>query len=236
MLSGMGQGFQTALTRRTFLSLCSVLCVGGNAWAEGSKQDLPTESPRLVILPLGPELTDVELDFVRRCLEAFYDFRVEVLPRQDLPKSTYYAPRKRYRAEKLLDYLETHAPADVSRIVGLTAVDISTTKGKVFDWGVLGLATIDGRLGVLSSFRCGRGTRTAEAALIRFGKVAVHEVGHTLGLDHCPTLACLMEDAKGTVMTTDREYDLCPACRKRLQALGRQARSNPSIPWPQPSL
>jgi archaemetzincin len=234
MLQRMGFGSQSALTRRTFLSLCGLLCLGGTARAEESKPAATPSPPRLVILPLGAELTDEGLDFVRRSLEAFYDFRVDVLPRQALPKSTFYAPRKRYRADKLLDYLETQAPADAARIVGLTAVDISTTKGKVFDWGILGLATIDGRLGVLSSFRCRRGTRTAEEALVRFGKVAVHEVGHTLGLEHCPTLACLMEDAKGTVMTTDREYDLCPNCRKRLQTLGRQARSSPSIPWPKP--
>jgi archaemetzincin len=231
----MGSGSQSVLTRRRFLSLCALMCLGGATRAEGSEKEPTPEPPRLVILPLGTELTDEWLDFVRLCLEAFYDFRVDVLPRQALPKSTYYAPRKRYRAEKLLDYLETQAPADAARIVGLTAVDISTTKGKVFDWGVLGLATIDGRLGVLSSFRCRRGTKTAEEARVRFGKVAVHEVGHTLGLPHCPTLGCLMEDAQGTVMTTDREYDLCPKCRRRLQALGRQARQDPNIPWPKAS-
>jgi archaemetzincin len=116
----------------------------------------------------------------------------------------------------------------------LTAVDISTTKGSIFDWGILGLATLDGRVGVLSSFRCGRGTKTANQALVRFGKTAVHELGHTLGLDHCPVTSCLMEDGKGTVFTTDREYDLCPNCRRRLESIGRTARNNPTIPWPRP--
>ena len=211
--------------------MSGLLLFANKAWGDEPKQ---AHVPKLVILPLGDELTETDIDFVRRSLGAFFDLRIEVIARQSLPQAAFYAPRKRYRAEKLLTFLDAHAPKDAQRVVGLTAVDISTTKGAVFDWGVLGLATIDGRVGVLSKFRCGRGTKTAEQALVRYGKTAVHEVGHTLGLEHCPTAACLMEDAKGTVTTTDREYDLCPRCRARLRSLGRAARDNPTIPWPKP--
>lgn len=220
--------------RRTFLTTLGLLLCPWPVWANQARSKATGPSPRLVILPLGNGLRDPDVTFVKRCLEAFYDFRVDVLERQPLPNEAYYPPRKRYRAERLLAFLNAHAPPDAERIVGLTSVDISTTKGKVFDWGVLGLATIDGRVGVLSNFRCRRGTKTAMTALDRFGKVAVHEVGHTLGLEHCPTVSCLMEDAKGTVVTADREYDLCPRCRERLAALGRAARVNPEIPWGNP--
>jgi archaemetzincin len=236
MLLDMAQRGYQAYSRRAFLSLFGVILLERRLQAEPVAQARTADAPpRLVVLPLGSDLADPDIDFVRRCLEAFYDFRIDVLDRRSLPKSAYYAPRKRYRADRLLDFLDAEAPADAARIVGLTAVDISTTKGSIHDWGVLGLATLDGRVGVLSSFRCGRGVKTAHEALVRFGKVAVHEVGHTLGLSHCPVVACLMEDAKGTVMTTDREYDLCPQCRTRLAELGRAARANPMIPWPKPN-
>lgn len=188
--------------------------------------------PRLVVVPLGSGLTKQELGFIQRCIDVFYDFEVDIQPHQALPAQCYYAPRQRYRAERLLGFLEANAPGDASRVLGLTAVDISTTKGSVYDWGVLGLATIDGRIGVLSSFRCRRGVRHAKDALVRFGKVAVHELGHTLGLAHCPVVGCLMEDAKGTVTTLDREYELCPQCRAHVKALGREARVPSQIPWP----
>jgi archaemetzincin len=195
-----------------------------------------TRRPRVLIVPLGNGLSASELDFIDLCLLAFYDFELLRFSRTPLPKSAFYAPRQRYRAEKLLSFLDQIAPKDVDRIVGLTTVDISTTKDEVFDWGVLGLATVDGRACVLSNKRCERGTRTLKERRIRFGKVAVHEVGHTLGLPHCPTLGCLMEDAKGSVLTTDREYDLCEQCRNKLAVMGRGARSDRSLPWPQPTL
>lgn len=222
------------LTRRSLL-IAGLLCVAPLALAQSATATEAAKRPRLVIVPLGSGLTRQGLEFVQQCLEAFYDFEVEVGPYQALPSRCYYAPRRRYRADKLLDFLEAIAPRDASRVVGLTAVDISTTKGSIYDWGVLGLATIDGRIGVLSNFRCQRGVRSNSDALVRFGKVAVHEVGHTLGLEHCPTVGCLMEDAKGTVTTADREYDLCPLCRARLKALGREARVQPQIPWPRPT-
>ena len=102
------------------------------------------------------------------------------------------------------------------------------------DWGILGLATIDGKACVLSAFRCRRGVGRARARA-RLGKVAVHEIGHTLGLEHCSTVGCLMEDARGTVTTTDREYDLCARCRNILARSGRQAHPTVKPPWPKPT-
>ena len=136
-------------------------------------------------------------------LRAFYPIDVRVLPCQELPKAAYYPPRKRYRAERLLAYLNHRMPKDGWRILGLTDVDISTTKDPVADWGVMGLGELPGTATVISSFRCRKKARNAAHAIERLSKVAVHEIGHTLGLPHCPTRGCLMEDAMGKVVTTD---------------------------------
>jgi len=188
----------------------------------------------LYLQPMGPRLKDLDVDYVIKALLTFFNLPLKNLPRVKMPKEAWYAPRKRYRAEKLLDFLEERAPDDAHRILGLTGVDISTTKGKFVDWGLLGLASMNGPACVISMFRCKKGARNQMHARIRFGKVAVHEVGHTLGLPHCPTRGCLMEDARGKVTTCDREYDFCFKCRAQLKRWGREIPGDPKIPWPKP--
>jgi len=189
---------------------------------------------RVYLQPLGRTMPDVEVRLVEEALLAFYDIEVRRLDPVPLPKFAYYPPRGRYRAERLLEFLEGRRPEDGYRVLGITAADISTTKGSHADWGVLGLAGLDGRTCVLSSFRCRRGARGPDQARIRFAKTAVHELGHAFGLPHCETPGCLMEDGHGTVFTTDREYDLCADSRARLRAAGHALTQGRPIPWPRP--
>lgn len=218
---------------RLKLVLCALtipLVLTGEAEAQGKDK----AKRYLYIQPLGAELPARDVEAVQNALTTFYGLEVKMLPRAKLPKRAYYKPRRRYRAEKLLTFLERKMPKDGWRILGLTGVDISTTKGRYKDWGILGLATLDGSACVISAFRCRKKARNAAHARIRLAKVAVHEIGHNLGLEHCPKVGCLMEDAKGKVATCDREYDICPKCRTKLKRWGRSIPENPEIPWPKP--
>ncbi len=193
-----------------------------------------SEGPRriLYIQPLGEcEREQAGSGAVRRALLAFYDLEVRVLPCVELPAEAYYKPRRRYRAEKLLTFLRTRIPADGWRILGLTATDISTTKGSYVDWGLLGLGEMPGKASVISSFRCKKTARDSHHAIVRLAKVAVHEVGHTLGLPHCQNLGCLMEDAVGKVATVDREHDFCTRCRKLAAGAGVPIKVLAESPW-----
>jgi archaemetzincin len=217
-------------SRRDWLKVCAALALG-SVVLPASARAAEQAGPRWIVQPLGPTLSSVDVDFVKTSVQSFYDCNIVVAERKVLPKSAYYPQRQRYRAEKLLDYLETQLSRDADRILGLTSVDISTTKGSITDWGILGLATIDGRVSVLSSFRCRRKTRSPEEATVRLGKIAVHEIGHTLGLEHCPTTGCLMQDAEGSVLTVDHEFDLCAKCRARLNESHRLSRAPLKLPW-----
>ena len=157
------------------------------------------------------DVPDEHVEMVVAAAE-FYGFEVEVLEPVDFPDWAYYEPRHRWRAERLLDFLDEHIPLGFDRIIALTDQDISTTKGEHEDWGILGLATIAGTSSVVSYFRCQR--RVGEvSALERLYRVAIHELGHSLGLPHCETEGCYLMDALGTVDTIDRETFLCDVCR-----------------------
>ena len=141
--------------------------------------------------------------------------RIDAVP---LPPSAYYAPRHRYRADRLLELLHSIVPGPPGqRVLAITDVDISTTKGKVYDWGVFGLGELGGRSCVISIRRLRRGARSPSHLEFRVVTTAIHEVGHTLGLPHCTEPRCVMLDAEGSIATTDSSSGhLGPGCRALL--------------------
>jgi archaemetzincin len=214
------------MQRYLFIGTIQILALLGIAAPHDTRQ-LST----IIIQPLGTLCTE-DGALVKEALEQFYSLTVRIPPPIELPQGSDYKPGPRYRAAKLLDFLTGQLPSDGYRILGLTAADISNVKGKIEDWGVIGVAIASGKACVISSYRCKIGAKDPLQARIRLAKVAVHEIGHTLGLDHCPTEGCLMQDARGKVSTCDGEFDLCTRCRSLLKTQGHTLPDNPSIPWP----
>jgi archaemetzincin len=188
----------------------------------GPSPDRQAEPARVYLVALGHFPARLA-DAVAAGLREEYGVEVERLPPVPLPERAYFAPRRRYRADKLLDHLHAVLPAGAgagARVLGLTAVDISTSKGRAADWGVFGLGEIAGRACVISSFRLGRGARDAAHLAFRVRSTAVHEIGHTLGLPHCQEPGCVMLDAEGSIANTDGGTGhLGPGCRGKLHRL-----------------
>lgn len=91
--------------------------------------------------------------------------------------------------------------------IGITMQDISTTKGNNPDYGVMGLGFQPGKACIASNFRL-RDKKN-------FFKVALHELGHTTGLPHCPEKTCFMRDAEGGDPTGE-ESGFCTKCKNYL--------------------
>lgn len=153
------------------------------------------------------------LETVQESLIAHHRVEVELLPSIPLPKSAYYAPRQRYRADSLIAFLKRQTLTEFHKTIGFTSADISTTKGAHVDWGIFGLGYCPGKSCVVSTFRLKN--NGPEKLKERLAKVSVHELGHTYGLPHCnmsPT--CVMADASGTVAQVDlEETALCFSCK-----------------------
>lgn len=130
-----------------------------------------------------------------------------------LPKPAYYSLRKRYRADSLIHYLGRMVNVDTT-VIGLTSKDISTTKGNIPDWGVMGLAYRPGNACVVSTSRLAKANISTQ-----FYKVAIHELGHTQGLPHCENETCFMRDAKGG-NHLNKQNNFCSSCKLFLKNKG----------------
>lgn len=130
----------------------------------------------------------------------------------------------RYRADSLLIDLAQHKPDSLDYIIGLTQVDISTTKRdaqgqiltpieKYTDWGIFGLGYRPGPSCVVSTYRLKHTNHTTFVS--RLKKIAIHEIGHNTGLPHCQASPhCVMQDAVESIRTIDAaDMQLCKSCR-----------------------
>ncbi len=197
---------------------CSVALLLGSIAAAQQPPSLVRARVHVVVIGEFPREW---VDPIVRALEN--DLAVQVVIEPDaipLPSSAYYAPRRRYKADRLLAFLNARFEGQPreERVLGLTSRDISTHTERFADWGILGLADLHGRAAVVSSFRMQRRARSPEQSRWRMTTTAVHEVGHVLGLPHCTESRCLMRDAEGTMDTVDAgDGRLGPSCRADLE-------------------
>lgn len=174
----------------------------------------PEEWPLFQIVPLG-QVDETHLAMARQAIEETFYARVIVTAPLPLPPRAFVKSRGRWRAEVLLEELRLRKEPGALKVIGLTDRDICTADPRSSCWGIFGLGALGGESAVISTWRLG--VRTNNPRLhSRLAKVVVHEIGHTFGLEHCPTAGCLMQDAQGTIVTVDNEEVWCPVCREKL--------------------
>lgn len=108
------------------------------------------------------------------------------------PDSAYYAPRNRYKADKLVKHLRKLQGNKSELVIGFSPRDIADKVHGYDDYGVMGWTRISLHSSVVSAYRLKDKSRQQKDFL----KLVLHELGHADGLPHCKhSNSCYMKDA-----------------------------------------
>jgi archaemetzincin len=190
------------------------------------KQRICDQYQTLYIQPLGEftatqnKLLAKTTDFVGR----FYGMPVKTLDvvRLDkVPEKARRVPANGAAPQILTHYLlddvlKPRRPKDAAAVMGLTASDLWPGEGWNF---VFGQASLTDRVGVWSIQRFGDPEEDETAyklCLARTLKVAVHETGHMLGIQHCTAWQCGMNGSNHLAESDSQPLEFCPECQSKL--------------------
>ncbi len=159
-----------------------------------------TKPKTVYIQPLG-DVNQEYMDYIKTSVKNFYGYDCVIKSKLNLTTDVLAGSKTRYEARKILKKYNSK-----ENILLITEKDIAHRKSNDYpEWGVFGLGFRPGKTSVISTFRLKKNVSKAKF-LERLKKVALHEIGHNLGLDHCTNdEECMMTSASGTVKQVDRE-------------------------------
>ncbi len=165
-----------------------------------------SDMPRITLLPVGhPDRS--ALDNLARDLGDM-GFDVQLAGPRALPKGAFDASRGQFHADVLLGLARS---VRAERVLAVTDIDLYAGDLNF----VFGIAKPRGEACVISLFRLYLDA-DEEHFRSRVLKEAMHELGHTFGLDHCADPGCVMWFSN-TLKETDRKgAAYCPRCKKTL--------------------
>ncbi|MBI1912277.1 MAG: archaemetzincin family Zn-dependent metalloprotease [Deltaproteobacteria bacterium] len=172
----------------------------------------------MILLLLFGKIDDEALFYLKNLLEKEFEKKVEVGKGFSVPESAFNSNRGQYYATFLINSIMDRRELDrYERILGIIDKDLYAA-GLNFVFGEAGAKAAVISLTRLKPSYYGL-PEDRRLFLMRAATEAVHELGHTFGLNHCADSYCVMYFSNNIADTDRKGAQFCERCRKRLKDL-----------------
>ena len=168
----------------------------------------------ILLIPIG-EVEAASLEILRQSLAEVFGSGIQMGGRVLLPQQGWDPDRGQYLASALLALVPS--PAWGNRALGVVDVDLFAP-GLNF---VFGQADIAAKRAIISLRRLRQEfyglPRDETLFMERSLKEAVHELGHTYGIGHCPDHSCVMHFSNSLGDTDMKGWNFCAVCQEKVR-------------------
>jgi archaemetzincin len=170
---------------------------------------------KIGVLSVGNIAPDVLGTAAHGVAEVFPDTTCEVIANSiEVPAQAYDKKRQQYHSTTILNHIRAYAEQhpDFNRIMGIIDADIYASDLNY----VFGEAYVSAKAGIISLWRLKPQFYKEEPdkgeLQLRIQREAIHELGHTLGLQHCPRSFCVMHFSNSIFEVDKKQSLFCDQC------------------------
>jgi archaemetzincin len=157
------------------------------------------------------ELSSELIEAVAGEIEQVFGFSTRTSPILDDISFALDDSRNQYHSTAILERLAASIPPGVIRVLAIAQVDLFIP----ILTHVYGEAQLGGSACVVSTFRLNEGRsgiNISQKYIDRIVKEAIHELGHTFNLRHCPEQTCIMHYCRNEEDVDRKSDQLCRYC------------------------
>lgn len=171
---------------------------------------------KIFLFPVG-DIEDCILGTLEASLDKIFKCNVERYEGMKLPEEAYNPQRNQYFSSQILKKLHQFIkPTREEKVLAVSDVDLYVPSLNF----VLGEAELGGHFAIISLTRLHQSfyglPENKNLFLERTIKEAIHEIGHTYGLGHCPDPECVMHFSNSLMDTDRKKASFCFRCERKL--------------------